>query len=321
MSLEIDNLTLARADGIPLLGPVSLRLDPGDRLALVGESGSGKSLLVSALFGTLPPGVRQKAGSIRAFGVLMDRPSAFRDRIRGARMGWVPQEPGQALNPLLSLGEHLALLPGVHRRESTGRALARLAPLLERLDLPTDRAFLQRFPHEASGGQRQRICLAMALSCDPELILLDEPTTALDSMAQAAFLNLVLELQGERNLGFLWITHNLALASAACESLLILYGGHALEAGPAAHLLTTPQHPYTTRLLDAARRQPSEESGFLAAPEHRPPGCPFQPRCPHLRPSCATWGPWQGSDRDGLRCEYVFSSIHSRHHAPPAANA
>lgn len=303
MSLEIESLCLERVDGVRLLGPLSLHLAPGDRLGLVGESGSGKSLLVQALFGTLPSGVRQAGGSIRAFGVPMDRPDPDRNLVRGTRLAWVPQDPLEALNPMLTLAEHLALLPGVHRRESPRAALARLAPLLNRLGLPTDPGFLKRFPQQISGGQRQRLCLAMALSCDPEILILDEPTTALDPLAQRAFLELALDLQRERQLGFLWITHDLALAAETCEGLLVLYGGEVLEAGPSARLLTSPCHPYTARLWSAARHEPSQESGFLPAPQDRPQGCPFQPRCPRVCGSCAAWQPWRGPCLDGLRCE------------------
>lgn len=309
MSLFIDALVLQRADGVRLLGPLNLFLASGDRLGLVGESGSGKSLLAQALFGVLPPAVVQSGGALTAFGSRLDRPGPGRDRIRGARLAWVPQDPLQALNPLLTLGEHLALLPGIHRQESSRAALTRLAPLLERLHLPPGHAFLERFPHQVSGGQRQRLCLAMALSCDPELLVLDEPTTALDPVVQKAFLDLVLELQQERGLGFLWITHDLAVASLVCDRLLVLYGGEPLEAGPATRLLSAPRHPYTARLRSAALHQPSTEAGFLPAPQDRPAGCPYQPRCASLQGSCATWSPWRGTQDQGLRCERPLQPI------------
>jgi peptide/nickel transport system ATP-binding protein len=309
MSLCIDELSLRRPDGVCLLGPLSLSLAPGDRLGLVGESGSGKSLLIQALFGVLPRGVVQSGGRMTAFGIPMDVPGPRQDAIRGTRLAWVPQDPLQALNPLLTLGEHLTLLPGIHRKESRRAALARLAPLLARLDLSPGHDFLSRFPRQLSGGQRQRLCLAMALSCDPELLVLDEPTTALDPLRQKAFLDLMLELQGERGLGFLWITHDLALASILCDRMLVLYGGSSMEAGPTGALLTAPRHPYTARLVGAARRQPSTELGFLPAPEDRPEGCPFQPRCPWAQTSCSDWAPWKGSSRDGLRCDHSLEGI------------
>lgn len=302
MSLVVDELVLRRSDGVPLLGPLSLSLAPGERLGLAGESGSGKSLLAQALAGALAPGVVQANGSIWAFGVPLDRPGPARDALRGARLAWLPQDPLGALNPMLTLGEHLALLPSIHRGESRPAALARLAPLLAQLRLPVEATFLDRFPHQVSGGQRQRICLAMALSCDPELLVLDEPTSALDPLAQRDFMDLVLALQRQRGLGFLWITHDLAVAGQVCERLLVLYGGQVMEAGPTARLLAAPRHPYTARLVQAARREPSSEGGFLPAPGERPEGCPYQPRCPHPQTGCAGLVPWEGPPGDGLRC-------------------
>ncbi len=303
MSLKVDQLSLLRRDGARLLGPLDLSLEPGQRLGLVGESGSGKSLLVQALFGVLPTGVHQAGGSITAFGAAMDREHPDRDRVRGARLAWVPQDPLQALNPYMRVQDLLALLPGIHRKEKPKAALDRLRPLLERLRLPMDEAFLRRFPHQLSGGQRQRLCLAMALSCDPELLVLDEPTTALDPTVQAEFLSLMLELQRERSLGFLWITHDLGVVAAVCEQVLVLYGGEAMEAGPAERLIARPRHPYTRRLMEAARREPALEAGFLAAPGLRPEGCPFRGRCGREIASCADWGPWRGGALDGFRCQ------------------
>ncbi len=308
MVLAVEGLVLQRRDGVRLLGPLDLTLSPGERLGLVGESGSGKSLLVQALFGVLPQGVVQTAGRVRAFGVAMDQPSPSRAQLRGARLAWVPQQPGQALNPLLTLAEHLALLPGLHRQESPPAALARLTPLLARLRLPTDPAFLARFPHQLSGGQRQRLVLAMALSCDPELLVLDEPTAALDATVRQDFMDLALELHRERGLGFLWITHDLTMAADVCDRLLVLYGGERVEAGPVARLLDSPRHPTTARLLAAARREPSGETGFLPAPQDRPPGCPFGPRCPRAQTSCLDWAPWRGTPGDGLRCQQPLAA-------------
>lgn len=303
MSLVVDRLSLGRADGVQLLAPLSLKLGPGDRLGLVGESGSGKSLLVRAIFGVLPDGVQRSGGSIQAYGTALDRPSRDRDRIRGRCLAWVPQDPLQALNPFLRARDHLALLPRIHLGESTAQAIARLTPLLEILRLPTDRAFLRKYPHELSGGQRQRLLLAQALSCDPQLLVLDEPTTALDPTVQADFLALMLDLQAERSLGYLWISHDLGVVASVTSSLLVLYGGEVMEAGPTKRLLKEPRHPYTQRLLQAAKREPSEEAGFLPGPAERPQGCPFQPRCPKVQASCAAWAPWKGTPEDGWRCE------------------
>lgn len=302
MSLAVDALILEREDGVRLLGPLSLQVAPGERLGVVGESGSGKSLLVRALFGLLPPGVRQAGGALRALGTPLDPPGPARDRAC-ARIGWVPQDPGGALNPLLTVAQHLTLLPVAHRGEPTRAALVRLQSLLERLRLPPGPDFLGSLPHQISGGQRQRLVLAMALSCDPAFLVLDEPTTALDAAAEQAFLDLALGLQRERGLGFLWITHDLGLAARACDRLLVLYGGEPMEAGPVPRLLGAPRHPYTARLVEASRRQPSSEAGFLPAPEARVTGCPYRPRCADPAETCGVWAPWRGDLRDGLRCE------------------
>jgi len=303
MTLSIRHLELRRWDGIRLLAPLDLSLRRSERVALVGESGSGKSLLVQAIFGVLPGGVHQSGGSIEAFGTRMELPGPARDAIRGRRLAWVPQNPLSALNPLLRLQDHLSLLPHTHLGESRSAALRRLGPLLEKLRLPRDRAFLRRYPHEISGGQRQRIALAMALSCDPELLILDEPTTALDPGLQMEFLSLIQELQTERGLGWLWITHDLGLAGAAANRIIVLYGGEMLEAGPVDRILGSASHPYTQRLLSAARGEATGESGYLEAPEKRPAGCPFQPRCPKNSPACAQWSPWRGRPEEGIRCE------------------
>jgi len=303
MTLFINGLGLRRRDGVRLVAPLSLALHPGERIALLGESGSGKSLLAQAIFGVLPPGVIQTEGTMEAFGVPLDRPSTTRDGIRGRRLGWVPQDPLGALNPILSLEAQLTLLPRVHRRESRQAALDRLAPLLTRLQLPQTAAFLRRLPRELSGGQRQRIALAIALSCDPELLVLDEPTTALDPDLQTEFLALLAELQRHRRLGWLWITHDPAVAQAVADRVVVLYGGEVVETGPAGRVLQTPAHPYTQRLLLASRGEPSPEAGFLEAPERRPSGCPFSPRCPEASLECGqTIIPWQGAPEDGIRC-------------------
>ena len=310
MSLIVEALNLQRTDGVSLLGPLNLSLARGDRLGLVGESGSGKSLLVQALFGVLPLDVCQWTGSISAYGIPMNRLGQNRDNLRDRRLAWVPQDPLQALSPLLTVGEHLTLLAGIHLRESSIRTLDRLGPLLTQLGLPTRSEFLERFPHQLSGGQRQRLGLALALSCDPELLVLDEPTTALDPLAQRAFLDLVLQLHRERGLGVLWITHDLALASVACDRLLVLYGGQLMEAGPAARLLTNPGHPYTARLLAAARHQESPDSNFLPAPQDRPGrGCAFRPRCPRTQDRCVQEVPWRGTASEGLRCFHPLEPL------------
>lgn len=283
---SVEGLVLRRPDGVHLLGPLDLHLEPGARVALVGESGSGKSLLAQSLSGALPPGIA----------------TSFR-HLNAGNLGYLPQAAGQALHPLLTLEEHLGLLPSLHRGERPARARARLAPLLARLDLPSESAFLRRFPHELSGGQRQRLALAMALSWDPSWLVLDEPTASLDATRAEALVDLILDLHCSRGLGFLWITHDLVMARRVSTRVQVLYGGYPMEAGPTTRTLESPRHPYTARLLAAARSQAPSEGGFLPAPGDRPEGCPFAPRCDRAQTRCAAWSPWRGEVGDGLRCE------------------
>ncbi len=303
MLLAIDELVLERKDGVHLLGPLGMRLESGERVGLVGESGSGKSLLIKTIFGVLPEDVRRSSGRISAFGVSMDVPGPGRDSVRGSRLAWMPQNPLQVMNPFMNVRDQVTLLPCALLRQSQRFALSRILPLMERLRLPTDRAFLRRFPQELSGGQRQRVLLAQALSCEPQALILDEPTTALDPTVQADFLDLMVALHQERGLAYLWVSHDLPLVSAVAQRMLVLYGGHLLEAGPTRQVLERPRHPYTARLLCAARGESSQETGFLPAPGQRPSGCPYRTRCSRAQSSCATWKPWQGTLEAGVRCE------------------
>lgn len=218
MSLILQELEVLSPGGHPLFGPLSLALSPGERLGLAGPSGAGKSLLIRGLFGVLPPGFRLR-GSATAWGVPLDSPSMAREGFLGGRLGWVPQEPLAALHPALTAAEHLSLLPGVKTGEAPGTALRRLAPLLARLGLD---ALLARRPLELSGGQRQRLCLAMALSTDPDLLILDEPTTALDPILQAEVVELLLGLHRDRPFGWLWISHDRTLLERVCDAMVRL---------------------------------------------------------------------------------------------------
>lgn len=218
MSLILQELEVLPQGGRPLFGPLSLLLNPGERLGLAGPSGTGKSLLIQALFGVLPRGFSLR-GSAAAWGVDLGSPSPGREALLGGRLGWVPQEPLAALHPRLTAAEHLTLLPSIKGKEAPASALRRLAPLLARLRLDGLQA---RRPLELSGGQRQRLCLAMALSTDPDLLILDEPTTALDPILQAEAADLLLGLQGERPFGWLWISHDRPLLKRVCDRMVRL---------------------------------------------------------------------------------------------------
>lgn len=248
--IEFNGLKIFDPAGCERLGPLTLDLDPGARTALVGPSGSGKTLLIRTLFGALPPGFTQ-SGQLRGFGQALgtERPRALR-----RRMAWVPQMVDSALNPFLSLADHLSLLPASLLDEPPSRALARLRPLMERLGLPITPALLARKPSTLSGGQRQRLLLAMALSCGPDLLVLDEPTTGLDPLRQQDLVTLLQEVRSEQGLGWLWVTHDLALAAQVSDHMVVLDAGSLAACGPTGELVARPGGTVLEHLLEAARR-------------------------------------------------------------------
>ena len=286
MALEIRDFEVVDQAGVRLLGPLELRLEAGMRVGLVGESGSGKTLLVHALFGVLPTGVKQTGGQ----GGRLVLPSPL-----GRRFGWVPQEPLQALHPLLRVKDLLGLLPLAHLGEPRPLALGRLLPLLDRLGLPTGQEFLHRFPHQLSGGQRQRLSLAMALSCDPDYLVLDEPTTALDVTIQAQILELMQELQKRTGSAIILITHDLGVVADMADNVLVMYAGRPVEYGSVDEVFYQPLHPYTWGLMDSLPEYAVDEKSTLCPIKGQPPslinvpsGCAFHPRCPFAQPKCKT---------------------------------
>lgn len=305
MGLMAQELAIHTQDGVRLLGPMALCLEPGERVGLIGESGSGKSLLGRALVGLLPKDLGVQAKAFSCFGRSLGQEPLW----NWSGCAWVPQDPALALHPLLSVDEHLVLLPKAWFHEPAKQARARMLPLIERLRLPTDRRFLRKFPHQMSGGQRQRLAIALALSGEPAFLVLDEPTTSLDPATRRAVVELLEELHRNRGLGYLWISHDLELMAAVTDRLMVLYGGALLEAGPTARILGHPRTPYAARLLSASCGEPSGDPGFLPAPALRPIGCPFQPRCPASHVSCGQWGPWQGTPGDGFRCENPLNEL------------
>ncbi|MDR1264178.1 MAG: ABC transporter ATP-binding protein [Propionibacteriaceae bacterium] len=253
--LAIAGLTVRAASaGRPLLEAVDLQLPAGQRLGLLGESGSGKSTLAYAVAGLLPAGLAA-AGSIQ----LDDQELVGADErtwrtVRGAKVALVFQEPATALDPLMRLGRQLAEplrrhhgLRGEALEQAVRQALAAVA--LDEVD-----QIARAFPHQVSGGQRQRVALAMALACDPTLLIADEPTTALDATVQRGVLELIDRLARQRSMSLLFVTHDIAVAAAVSDRLAVLRSGRLVEHGPAAQLVARPRHPYTARLVASARR-------------------------------------------------------------------
>jgi len=316
--LEVDHLrvTLQTSRGAAdALRGVSFSLDRGQTLGLIGESGCGKSITALALMGLLPEGA-QVAGSIRFDGQeLTTLDEAQLCRLRGNRIGMVFQEPMTALNPLHTVGRQIAESLRLHKALSGGAARAEALRLLERVQLPQARERLDAYPHQLSGGQRQRVVIAIALACGPDLLVADEPTTALDVTVQREVLDLILELVREDGMGLLLISHDLGVMADTVQRLLVMYGGTVVESGPTAAVFERLAHPYTRGLFAARPRLGLPRGTRLATIAGRvpeladmPAGCPFADRCDRVVDACraapppaVTVGP--GHDASCIRIE------------------
>ncbi|MER6849747.1 ABC transporter ATP-binding protein [Streptomyces flaveolus] len=303
--LEVTGLRIT-ATGAPasatVVDGVDLRVGPGECVGVVGESGSGKSLLVRAVAGLLPEGVTVTGGSARLAGrEALGLSDGERHALRGRRLTLLLQDPFTMLHPQLTCGrqiadglrdDHPALTAAGGRR---ARHITRRAEVVRRLaEVGLEPAVADQYPHELSGGMRQRVAAAAALAGDPDLLVADEPTTALDAANQRALLDLLRGLQQRRGMGLLLITHDLSVAFSTCDRVYVLYAGSVLEQGAAADLRREPGHPYTAALLAA---EPSVHTrherlpavpGFVPPPGSRGQGCPFADRCPHAAPECRT---------------------------------
>jgi peptide/nickel transport system ATP-binding protein len=279
---------------LPAVRGVSFELRAGETLGLAGESGCGKSSLAGAIMRLLPPG-SEVTGQVLLDGedVLGMKPGRLR-AVRWTDMAIVFQGALHSLNPVQRVGRQIAEAIELHPREGGGRRRApeRVGELLELVGLPARRA--ADFPHQLSGGQRQRVLIALALACDPRLLVADEPTTALDVMVQAQVLRLLRDLQTTFGLAVVFITHDLSTLAAVCRRIAVMYAGRIVEEGPSREVFAGPAHPYTRALAaafpvigdPAFRMRPSGLAGDPPDPRDLPPGCPFHPRCPVARPVC-----------------------------------
>jgi peptide/nickel transport system ATP-binding protein len=299
--LEVDDLhvTLATAQGRQAaLRSVSFRLDRGGTLGLVGESGCGKSLTALALMGLLPEGAAVR-GSIRLDGrELLALDDAAMGALRGDRLGMVFQEPMTALNPVHAVGDQIAESLRLHRGLSRASARAEALRLLERVRLPQARERLDAYPHQLSGGQRQRVVIAIALACGPDLLIADEPTTALDATVQREVLDLLDELRRDAGMALLLISHNLDVMAAHVQRLAVMYAGCIVERGPTRSVFEHPAHPYTRALFAARPRlglprgaRMATIPGRVPALHEMPAGCAFADRCALAVAACRTAPP------------------------------
>jgi oligopeptide transport system ATP-binding protein len=273
---------------------VSFDVRPGEILGLVGESGSGKSITCMSVLRLLKAGGRIKSGSANFEGTdLLSLDEAALSDLRGNRIGVIFQDPMTSLNPTLTVGEQVAESIRRHRKASRAEARARAIELFELVRIPSAATRLNSYPHEFSGGMRQRVMIAMALACDPQLLIADEPTTALDVTIQRQILSLLKDLQARLGMAVILITHDLGVIAEVTDRVLVLYGGLVMETASVRELFARPAHPYTVGLLgavpdlrDDTHRRLTPIPGNPPNMLNPPPGCPFSPRCPFAMAQC-----------------------------------
>jgi peptide/nickel transport system ATP-binding protein len=291
--LRVDFAERGALTNRPLRG-ISLSLAPGEVLGIVGETGCGKSLTGLAVLGLLPKGA-QPSGRIVLDGV--EQPFGRPSAARGDVISIVFQNPGTAFNPVFTLGRQMRDVVARHRRLGRAAAKAHIVGYLEQVGLPDPERVYDSYPHELSGGMLQRAMIAMALLCEPKLLILDEPTTALDVTIAKQILDLVLSLRDRFGFGVLLITHNLGVVREVCDSIVVLYAGRVVESGPTDAVLAAPTHPYTVGLLGAlpARHRQGEPldaiGGQVPATLLGIAGCAFADRCPRAIDRCRTSDP------------------------------
>ena len=313
--LEIENLSVefpTQGGIMRAVDGVSLSLDEGEVLGVVGESGSGKSVTMLAVMGLIPFPGRVRADRLTFGGRdLLTMSEAERRRLTGKDVAMIFQEPTTSLNPSFTIGFQLAETLRLHEGMDRKAARRRSIELLEQVGIPSAESRLSAFPHQLSGGMNQRVMIAMAIACNPKLLIADEPTTALDVTIQAQILDLLMNLQKERNMALVMITHNMGVVAETARRVMVMYAGQIMEERSATDLFASPQHPYTAALL-AALPERSEGAtrlatipGVVPGLYDRPKGCLFSPRCAyateHSRNVRPELRPWAGGK---IRCHY-----------------
>jgi len=295
--VEVYDLTVDfwdRDHWVNVVNKVSFSIEPGETLGLVGESGCGKSTTAYSLFGYRRPGSRVRSGAIRFDGRdLLRLKERELKSIRGANICLVPQNPAGSLTPSMRVGTQVVETLKAHRASAGRKAEKRTVELFAQVGLPEPGAIADRYPYELSGGQQQRVVMAMALACSPSLLVLDEPTTALDVTTQARILKLLSRLQGEHGMSMLYVTHNLGVVAQICDRVAVMYAGELVEIAPTVELFENPRHPYTRGLIAAVPRigaPPGGEATLqgLLRREELPEGCRFAPRCGYAQTECFT---------------------------------
>ena len=299
--LEVRNLRVefpSRAGALVAVDDISLSIMRGEVLGVVGESGAGKSMTGMAILGLIEPPGRIAAGEIRLKGERIDGLSdRALEAIRGRRIGAIFQDPLTSLNPLFTVGAQLAETIRLHLRLGKAEARARALALMREVGIPAAESRIDHYPHQFSGGMRQRIVIALALAGEPELIIADEPTTALDVSIQAQILALLKRLCRERGMAAMLVPHDMGVIAETADRVAVLYAGRLAEIGPVAEVVRRPRHPYTQGLMGSIpslRRDVealTQIPGSMPRLDAIPPGCAFNPRCGHATPRCRSERP------------------------------
>jgi dipeptide transport system ATP-binding protein len=317
--LEIENLSVefpSKNSVMHAVDGVSLSLQAGDVLGIVGESGSGKSVTMMALMGLVSYPGRVSADKLRFDGHdLLSLSNSERSQLTGKDVAMIFQDPTTSLNPCFTVGFQLAETLKLHLHMDKRAAHKRSIELLEQVGIPAPESRLRDFPHQMSGGMNQRVMIAMAIACNPKLLIADEPTTALDVTIQAQILDLLQSLQKERGMALVLITHNMGVVSEMAQRVAVMYAGQIMEERSAQDLFATPQHPYTQALMAAMPERSDGLTRLATIPGmvpglyDRPEGCLFGPRCSYAADSCRAKRPALRAWQQGtVRCEFPLGA-------------
>lgn len=313
--LQVEHLSVEFTGGeqaVRVIDDLSFSLGKGETLGIVGESGSGKSVTSLAIMGLLPANTAQVTGSVFLQGedLLALSPKKMQD-IRGSRLSMIFQEPMTSLNPIQTCGQQIMEVMFLHQKLHRGQAREKAVDLLRLCGIPDPEQRFREYPHQMSGGMRQRVMIAMALACQPELLIADEPTTALDVTIQAQILELMKAIKQKQSMSIIMITHDLGIVADFCDRVLIFYTGQVVESAPVGKLFSQPLHPYTQGLIRAlpkiseqAERLEAIE-GMVPDADEMPQGCHFHPRCPFAVARCRQEAPPLTALEDG-RCVRCF---------------
>ncbi len=296
--LDVQGLTTAFMTGrgeITAIEEVSFSLKEGEILGIVGESGSGKSVTALTIMGLLPtPPARIAVGKVLFQGQELTKLSSREmQRIRGPGIAMIFQEPMTSLNPVFSIGDQIMETIRAHENLPAAALRKRAIDMLDKVGIPSASRRLDDYPHQMSGGQRQRVMIAIALACNPKLLIADEPTTALDVTIQAQILDLLMDLRDEFRMAIMIITHNMGVIAETADRVLVMYAGRVIEEAPVARVFDHPIHPYTRGLLECVPSITEDRArliaipGTLPDPARRPPGCRYSVRCRYAQPSCS----------------------------------